>query len=142
MSDNPGGKSLEKYLGRNALGGGEAPLSADSDGTEDSGASFGWLRGIKDRAISLELRKRTGTILAVGYAFLEKIEFDASAGITLHFGRQQVIIKGRNLNGEIRPTVRLFEGIARHRVSWVAESNRAADLLADKNALVVETITW
>ena len=49
-------------------------------------AAFGFLRGVRDRAIMLELRHRDGRISAVGYAWLSGAEFDPSAGITLSFG--------------------------------------------------------
>ena len=51
--------------------------------TEDIG-SFGWLRGMRERTTMLELRKKDGNITAIGYAWIEKIEFDPSHGITLH----------------------------------------------------------
>ena len=38
--------------------------------------SFGWLRGVRDRAIMLELRHLNGNITCYGYAWLEKAEFD------------------------------------------------------------------
>lgn len=96
-------------------------LPTDSDGTEDHGA-FGWLRGTKERSVMLELRKRNGNIIAIGYGWLERAEFDPSIGITLLVPGQRIVIQGRNLNDEIRPHVRLFEGITRHRVPWIQET--------------------
>lgn len=89
--------------------------------TEDLG-SFGWLRGMRERATMLELRKKDGNITAIGYAWIEKIEFDPSHGITLHTLGQQIKIQGSNLNAELRTGVRLFHGLAQHKVTWVEET--------------------
>lgn len=96
---------------------------SDAEGTDDFGA-FGWLRGTKERAVMLELRKKTGAILAVGYSWIEFMEFDPSDGITLWIPGRKVRLHGRNLNAPAdpeRPNVRLFEGLTRHRVPWVQE---------------------
>lgn len=103
--------------------------------TEDLG-SFGWLRGMRERATMLELRKKDGNITAIGYAWIEKIEFDPSEGITIHALGQQVRIQGRNLNAEVRHGVNLFQGLTRHRVPWVAERS-----LNHFDGPVVETVT-
>ncbi|MBL8879946.1 MAG: hypothetical protein JNG88_12570 [Phycisphaerales bacterium] len=114
-------------------------LPTDSDGTEDCGA-FGWLRGTKERSVMLELRKRTGNIVAIGYGWLERVEFDPSIGITLLVPGQRILIQGRNLNAEIRPHVRLFEGITRHRVPWIQEVDAHMGLRQDGPHVVVEII--
>ena len=88
--------------------------------TEDLG-SFGWLRGMRERATMLELRKKDGNITAIGYAWIEKIEFDPSHGITIHALGKATKIEGQNLNTEVRPGVSLFQGLTRHRVTWVRE---------------------
>ena len=106
--------------------------------TEDLG-SFGWLRGMRERATMLELRKKDGNITAIGYAWIEKIEFDPSHGITIHALGREIKIQGRNLNTEVRPSVRLFQGLTRHRVPWVQESSRVAESL--DIASVVELIS-
>lgn len=97
--------------------------------TEDLG-SFGWLRGMRERATMLELRKKDGNITAIGYAWIEKIEFDPSEGITIHALGQKVQIQGRNLNAEVRPGISLFQGLTRHRVPWILEcaSGRSSEL--------------
>lgn len=133
---------LQKYTaGRGPDTGGEGDLPDDADASDDLG-SFGWLRGTRDRAVMLELRKKTGNALAVSYGWLERVEFDPSEGITLHLGGQKITIKGRNLNGEARPQVRLFNGVCRHRVSWIQEADQPTDVQADMNATVIETISW
>lgn len=107
--------------------------------TDDLGA-FGWLRGSKDRTVMLELRRRNGNITGLGYSWLERAEFDPSQGITLYFLGKTVKIIGSNLNAEVRPNVRLFAGILRHRVTWIQEADQAAAMRAGKDVTVVERI--
>ncbi len=136
MSD----KFLQKYTGKS---GDQSISSAATDEPEiaDDCGAFGWLHG-RDRAIMLELRKKNGNIVAVGYSWLERVEFDPSEGITLHLASQKIRIRGRNLNGEIRPNVRLFQGITRHKVPWIHEADEPAALQASKTATVVEKIDF
>lgn len=115
---------------------------SDSDGSDDFGA-FGWLRGVKERAVMLELRKKTGAILAVGYAWIEFVEYDPSDGITLWIPGRKVRIQGRNLNAPAdpdRPHVRLFEGLTRHRVPWVREGERTSVIQRSDTNVVVDQI--
>lgn len=127
---------LDRHLpSRGAL----QPRIAD-DETPDNLGSFGWLRGQHERAAMLELRKKDGSIVAFAYAWLERAQFDPSEGIVLKFGVEKVKIVGRNLNGEIRPNVRLFAGIVRHRVPWVQEADQAAAMEAGRGAVVIEAI--
>lgn len=115
------------------------PVSMDGDGVEDL-VAFGWLRGVQDRAIMLEIRHKDGHITAKGYSWLQSAEFDPSSGITLNFSGETVTIKGRNLGGEARPNIRLFAGILRHRVPWIQEADGAAVLEAAKHAVVIEEV--
>ncbi len=133
MSDS---KMLDRYMTAE-----QRPGAHETDGTDDL-LAFGWLRGIRDRSLMLELRKKDGSIRAVGYAWLEQAEFDPSGVITLTVGGQKIRLKGRNLNLEVRPTVRLFEGLTRHRVPWVREGNRAAVLAATGDVAFIEAIEW
>ena len=90
----------------------------------------------------LELRKKNGNIVAVGYSWLERVEFDPSEGIMLHVVGQKIRIRGRNLNGEIRQNVRLFQGITRHKVPWIQEADEPAKLQAGRSATVIEKIEF
>jgi hypothetical protein len=90
----------------------------------------------------LELRKKDGHILAVGYSWLERVEFDPSDGITLHLPGHKVKITGSGLNSDARPTVRLFDGIIRHRVPWIREADRTESLKSAPDVVVVDSITW
>jgi hypothetical protein len=114
-------------------------VSMDGDGVEDL-IAFGWLRGVQERAIMLEIRHKDGRITAKGYSWLQSADFDPSSGITLNFSGDTVTIKGRNLGGEARPNIRLFTGILRHRVPWIQEADGAAVIQAAKDAVVVEEV--
>jgi hypothetical protein len=130
---------IDKYAKRSPAAGESRP--DDADGAEDLG-SFGWLRGVRDRAIMLELRKKGGHVMAIGYAWLERADFDPSDGITLHVGGRCVRINGTRLNADARPSIRLFDGIVRHRVPWIREGDRSELLAAGDDKVVVESIVW
>jgi hypothetical protein len=102
---------------------------------------FGFLRGIYDRALMLELRFKDGRRCALGYAWLHQADFDPSQGMTFSFGGRKVTIVGQNLNAEIRPNIRLFDAVLRHRVPWIQEASTPALLRASRTALAIETIT-
>ncbi len=132
---------LHRYATRSGEPPGGDADSIDAETTDNLG-SFGWLRGIRDRAVMLELRRKDGNVLAVGYGWLEKVEFNPSDGITLSIVGQKIRIKGRNLNAEVRQSVRLFEGITRHRVPWLQEADEPDSLEADDKATVIDRIEW
>jgi hypothetical protein len=132
---------LQRYVTGRDSRLGIAAEQSEPDACDDLGA-FGWLRGIRERAVMLELRRKDGSIVAIGYGWLERVAFDPSEGITISTGGQKIRIRGRNLNAEVRPSVRLFEGIARHRVPWVREADRAAAMEADAKATIIDSIEW
>lgn len=105
----------------------------------DLGA-FGYLRGIRDRAIMLELRCRNGNVVAFQYQWLERADFNPSDGIVLKFGVTTVKVTGRNLNANARPNVRLFDGIVRHRVPWIQEADQQMAMTASKGSVLIEAI--
>ena len=133
---------LKKYMGRNGGPPKDTETEADQDAAQDIDGVFGWVRGVRDRAISLELRKKDGRILAISYGWIERFEFEPSEGITLHFSGRKLTIKGRNLNAETRPLIRLFSGLCRHRVPWIVEADLPAQLKAGPAATVIDQIVW
>lgn len=134
---------LHKYTGRSTEVFAEPAATpvAEAEGTDDLGA-FGWLRGVRERAVMLELRKKTGDVLAIGYNWIERVEFDPSEGITLHALGRQLRIKGRRLNSEVRPLVRLFAGIVRHRVPWVQEADGRGSFGEGGTTPLIDAIDW
>lgn len=131
---------LGKHFGRQ-LDQGPDESEMDTDLPDNLGP-FGWLRGARDRAVMLELRKKDGNVLAVGYAWLERAEYDPSVGITLHVGSKTVLVTGRNLNTELRPNLRLFQGLTRHRVPWIQEADSPTIIEFDGRGTLVEKIAW
>jgi hypothetical protein len=136
MNANP---PLSKYAARF---GDSAETAISSDAEADNLGGFGFLRGTRDRAEMLELRKKTGDIRAIGYAWIQKVDFDPSGMITLFVGDETIRIKGRNLNAVASQQMSLLGGILRHRVPWIGEADQSAALQADNNSVVVETIEW
>lgn len=128
---------LDKYVKRRN---GKEQSPADEDDTIEV-PGFGWLRGIRDTAIMLEIRHRDGHITAFSYNTLDEADFDPSEGITLHFGKLCVRIIGRNLNAEARPHLRLFEGITRRRVTWIQVADEPTAMEAPKGAPVIEEVS-
>jgi hypothetical protein len=119
---------------------GEASEQLEAEPADDLGV-FGYLRGVRDRAIMLELRLKDGGSRALGYAWLDHAQFDPSEGITLSFAGRTVRITGRNLNCELRPNVRLFAGILRHRVPWIQEADGASAIEADDSTMVIDDLS-
>jgi hypothetical protein len=116
--------------------------NGDPDGTEDLGC-YGFLRGVRDRAVMLELRKKDGTVTALAYAYIERITYcpdGPEEGITLHGAGQKVHISGRNLNTENESGIRLLGALTRHRVPWVREADRAASAVSENDTTVIDAI--
>lgn len=120
-----------------------APLVGEPEGDDaENLGCFGWLRGVRDRSIMLELRKKDGHVLAVGYSWIERVELLPDDGITLHLPGRKIRITGSGLDAEARPTVRLFDGIIRHRVPWIREADRPELLQAGREKVMIERIDW
>lgn len=138
MSDS---ELLHRFAGRVSEERSTLEQRIDNEPWDDLGA-FGWLRGVRERAVMLELRRRDGNVLAVGYGWLERAEFEPSQGITLHVVGHPIRIRGTNLNAPVRPQVRLFEGIVRHCVPWIREAGNGERMRAREGICVVEAIEW
>ena len=134
-------KILDKYTNRKPAELPGADLATEIEALDDLGA-FGWLRGIRDRATMLELRRKDGNVRAIGYAWLHQIDFDPSEGITLHHAGQKIRIIGRNLNSEARSNVRMFQGITRARVPWIQEADGPTLVQSAESATIIEKIEW
>lgn len=101
---------------------------------------FGWMRGMRERSVMLELRKRTGHLIAVPYGFIDLIEFEPSHGIVVTAGRTRVELAGHGFSRETRPGVSLLAGIINSRVSWVREAGSLP--LSTLGACIVDRIDW
>jgi hypothetical protein len=131
------GNLLEKYTITRPE---EAAKPDEQEETSEDLGAFGYLRGVRDRALMLEIRFKDGRRRALGYAWLHDVEFDPSVGMTLHFGSRKVKIIGRNLNREISSSHYLFDAIVRHRVPWIKEADAPAAMQAARDDLVVDAI--
>ena len=132
---------LKEYLAKHGGSVPEGSQLPEAPVVDDIG-SFGWLRGIRDRALMLEIRLKDGSIEAFPYSWLERARFDPTEGVTLTFGGCQVHIHGRNLNAEVRPSLRLFEGITRHRVPWLRVADQAESMEMDEKRTVIDGVEW
>lgn len=116
--------------------------TVDPDAADDLG-SFGLLRGVRERAQMLVLRRASGDQLAVSYACIDRIEFNPSENrITLHGVGKEIRIRGRHLATAVRGEVSLFEVLARHRVPWVREAGQCEQLTVATGSCVILSIDW
>jgi hypothetical protein len=111
---------------------------------EEECLAFGYLRGIRDRALSLELRLVNGNSRAFPYSWLGPIQYDPSAGLLLTFVGDRVylvLLEGSNLNALVNNSVSLYDrGILRHRVTWVQEMTRQESQKMGEKEVTVERI--
>jgi hypothetical protein len=115
--------------------------SVESD--EDECRAFGFLRGIRDRALSLELRFADGNSESHAYNWLGPIKYNPSAGLLLKFVGDMiylVLLEGSNLNALVNGAVSLYSGILRHRVTWIAEMTRHQTNSAEAGEVTIEQI--
>lgn len=131
---------VEKYAKRASEPSSEP--SHEPEVIESDLGCFGWLRGVKERSLMLELRKKDGHVLALGYAWLERVEYEPEKGIVLHTPGRTVKIIGSGLCQEARQGVSLFAGLIRHRVPWIKETDRAKLVMREGAAVSVECIEW
>lgn len=96
----------------------------------------GLLRGIKESSKMLELRLKSGNAIALNYGWLDKAEYNPSSGITLHFGTSTVQVIGKGLNSPLQTTLSLFEGLLRHRITWIQESGQSEAMTSQTSVLV------
>lgn len=101
----------------------------DSEGTEVASPAFGYLRGIRERGASLELRFRDGTSIWFSYSSLGMWQYNPSAGLLLNFsGKTEylVLIQGSNLDKPLKEgSINLTHaGLQRHRVLFVREMSK------------------
>ena len=120
-----------------------APRSSAAEEEEEC-AAFGYLRGVRDRALHVEFRLANGNTEAFPYAWLGPVRYNPSAGVVLDFvgdRTYRVEIHGRNLDTLIGGSINLIDrGLLRHRVLWVREMDRGEVRRLPDAAMVVEAI--
>ena len=132
-------EAIRRLIHSREPGNGMGPPGGDDD-EEISAPSFGFLRGMRDRASMFEIRHRDGKIDAFTYAMLDRAEFDPSEGITLHFGRSQVKLEGRNLNLYTPPPGRVCGPPLRATVRGVPAPPRRGAPPAARDDVVIERV--
>ena len=146
MKDN----GLDMFALRNRAGQprSNSPLDraggADGDCDEEECLCFGYLRGIRDTALSLELRFADGNRQAFPYSWLGPATYNPSAGLLLKFVGDLVylvLLEGSNLNALVNGAVSLYDrGVQRHRITWVKEMTRQQVEKAGDGEATVERI--
>ncbi len=107
-------------------GNGDIPPGSEADEGEASCWAFGYLRGIRDSATSVEFRFRDGNSMFFPYGLLGVWQFNPSEGLLLKFNADLlyvVLIRGSNLDRPLKEgAINLTHaGLQRHRVLWIRE---------------------
>lgn len=115
----------DKVKGGTGQSGGDPPRD-ETD--EESCAAFGYLRGIRDKADSLEVRFKGGNSQWLPYNWLGSWKFDPSHGLLLKFSGDVVylvLVTGSNLDRPlVDSTTNLTRsGLQRRRIVWMREMN-------------------
>ena len=123
MNDN---STLKDRSQNSHLAGLLVPSKKEAEAEEGSCAAFGFVRGLRDRASTIEFRFRDGNTMWFPYTLLGQCRFDPSEGILLKFSGDLIyliLIRGSNLDlplndGHMNLT---SGGLQRQRVTWVRE---------------------
>jgi hypothetical protein len=102
--------------------------AGQEESDEQSCSAFGFLRGVRDRALALELRFANGNSDWLANSCLVSWRFNPSVGLMLKFTGDVVtlvLIRGSNLDALVNDSVDLPHGIQRHRIMWVREMDKA-----------------
>jgi hypothetical protein len=96
------------------------------DDDEESCPAFGFLRGVNERSLAVEMRFRGGDREWFPYSLLASWRYNPSAGLLLKFTGDVVtlvLIRGSNLDAPVNQgAMNLTDrGLQRHRITWVRE---------------------
>ena len=102
-----------------------ADAGRPKDTDEDCCPAFGFLRGMHERALALELRFRDGNRETYPYSWLGPWKYNPSTGLLLKFTGDivtLVLVKGSNLDALVNQSVNLTDrGLQRHRITYLRE---------------------
>ena len=143
MSDR---NALLKTLGLEQQAPGRTmPALVEPESDEQDCIAFGYLRGIRDRALHLQFRMQNGDAVSFPYSWLGQVSHNPSSGIVLTFVGDKTIkvkIEGRNLAAVMPESIDLLNrGLLRHRIVWVREMEPEECHRLPDEALTVERIT-
>lgn len=113
-----GASGLDAYLKR------KEPEAADN--SVAACKAFGYLRGIRDSATSVEFRLRDGNSIFFPYSWMGPWKYNPSEGLLVKFSGDVVylvLIRGSNLAKPLNDgAINLTQaGLQRHRILWVRE---------------------
>ena len=96
------------------------------DEDEESCLAFGFLRGVNERSLALELRFRNGDREWFPYSLIGPWRYNPSVGLLLKFTGDLVtlvLVRGSNLDAPVHQgTMNLTDrGLQRHRITWLRE---------------------
>jgi hypothetical protein len=120
-------------------------LKEAEESDEQSCAAFGYLRGLREQALMLEVRFRNGNREWYPYSLLGSCRYNPSVGLLLRFTGDVVtlvLIRGSNLDALVHQgAVNLTDrGIQRHRILWVQEIDEAELRRASKGEPTIDRI--
>jgi hypothetical protein len=112
-----GASGLDTYLKRN---------EPEADTNVAACKAFGYLRGIRDSATSLEFRLRDGNSMFFPYGMMGPWKYNPSEGLLLKFSGDViylVLIRGSGLAKPLNDgAINLTQaGLQRHRILWIKE---------------------
>lgn len=98
----------------------------DDDSADESCAAFGYLRGIREKADSLEMRFRNGNSAWLPYHWLGNWKYNPSNGLMLKFSGDVVylvLVSGSNLDRPLLDSTTNLtrSGLQRRRIAWMRE---------------------
>jgi hypothetical protein len=97
----------------------------DIDAEEETCPAFGYLRGIRDRALAVEFRFLDGNCTFFPYSWLGTWCHNPSVGLLLKFTGDVVslvLIRGSNLDTLVNQSINLTDrGLQRHRITFIRE---------------------
>jgi hypothetical protein len=135
---------MELLRSRAKLGNHGTAAAPEPDSDEDECQAFGFLRGVRDRSLNLELRFLNGNRMMLSYAWWGTAIYNLSHGILCKFVGDLtylVLIEGSNLNSMLQGGITLFDrGLHRHRVIWVREMSRSDQERAAKGETLIDQI--
>jgi hypothetical protein len=115
-----GNSGLDAYLKRK---------EPETDNSVAACKAFGYLRGIRDTATSVEFRLKDGNSMFFPYGMMGPWKFNPSEGLLLKFSGDivyLVLIRGSNLAKPLNDgAINLTQaGLQRHRILWIAEMTK------------------
>jgi hypothetical protein len=118
----------------------------ESEAAEASCPAFGYLRGIRDQAASVEFRFKNGNSAWFPYHWLGNWYFNPSEGLLLTFTGNLVylvLIRGSNLDRPLKEgAINLTHaGLQRHRVLWIREMSAEEIRNVGETGPTIDSIT-